>query len=206
MIAIIDYDFAGAMAVKQVLDALGVRSELVRAQAPLERASQIILPNGDSFAAMIRALRDWALVRPIYTAIDRGVPVLGIGIGMHLFLDVSYQDGQHTGLGVIPGKATHFDLGAHPVAATIPPLHRGWSAVTWRFDCPLLAGLRSGESFFFDHSVHAEPLDSNTMCGICNRGVDFSAVIWHKRIFGTQFLPEKSSAAGSTLLQNFSRI
>jgi glutamine amidotransferase len=206
MIAVIDYDDTNAHAVKQALEAVGASADLVKAQAPIERANKVIFPNCSSFETMIRSVRDGALVRPLFTAIDRGIPVLGIGMGMHLLFDVSYENGQHTGLGVVPGKTTGFDLGTHPAAASFGPTHRGWSPVSWQRDCPLLAGLGSGESFYFDHSFYADPLDSAVMCATCNRGIDFSAMIWQGRLFGTQFLPEKSEKAGQVVLKNFVRM
>ena len=206
MIAVIDYDDSNAHAVKQALDAVGISSELVRAQAPIERASKVILPNCSSFETMIRSVRDAALVQPLFAAIDQGVPVLGIGTGMHLFFDVSYENGQHTGLGVVPGKAISLQAGSPPSISGLGSTHRGLSPVTWLRECPLLEGLGSGESFYFDHTFYAEPLDSEIICATCNCGINITAMIWQGLLFGTQFLPEQTERAGRIILKNFAQM
>jgi len=203
MIAILDCEIGDSAKLKKALDSLGADAKLVDCASDLGRASKIILPDGGSFARAVRAIRDRCLVGPLLQAADQGVPFLALSLGMHVLMDVCHEDGQHTGLGLIAGKATTFDFGLHPAARHFVLPHQGWNQVTWSNGCPLLSGLRSGEYFFFNHSHHAEPLDGSLVAGRCNHGIDFAAVLWQKRIFATQFLPERSEQAGLKVLANF---
>lgn len=203
MIAILDCETGDLTRVKQALDSLGADARIVNSADGLARAAKIILPNGGSFAKTVRALRDRGLVGPLLRAADQGSHVLALSLGMHVLMDVSFEDGQHTGLGLIAGKAASFDFGTHPAARHFVLPHQGWNQVTWSNGCPLLTGLESGEYFFFDHTHHAEPLDGRIVAGRCNHGIDFAAVLWQGRIFATQFLPERSEQAGLKVLANF---
>lgn len=202
MIAILDFDSGRPQSVKDAFEKLGAGAKIVNSIDGLERAQKVVLPTGDSFHRTIRSLRDRGFVPPLLRVIDRGQPTLGIGLGLHVLFDVSYEEGQHTGLGVIHGKVTgfqHSGLGA--VNSSIP--HRGMSPVHWEKDCPLLAGLVSGTPFYFDHAYFAEPLDARLIAATCNPGVEFPAVIWRGSIFATQFHPEGSNDAGLAVLDNF---
>lgn len=203
MIAVLHLDTAAPDGIKKVLDDLDADAQLVGSGEGLDRAAKIIIPSGDSFAGTVRNLRDRGLVGPLLRAVEEGRPVLAVSLGMHLLLDVSYEEGQHTGLGAVHGKVTRFDFGSHPAARHFVLPHQGWNQVVWSSDCPLMAGLQSGEYFYFDHSYHAEPLDEAAIAARCNHGIDFTAVIWQGRVFGTQFLPEGSHQAGAKLLANF---
>ncbi|MFQ5428686.1 MAG: imidazole glycerol phosphate synthase subunit HisH [Phycisphaerae bacterium] len=203
MIAILDCEGAEAGGVKRALDGLQVDAIPADAADAIERASKIILPHSRSLSLTVAAMRDRQLVMPLLRAIDRGRPVLGISAGFHLLLDVSYEEGQHTGLGVVHGAAKRLDFGTHPAAKHFSIPHQGWNQVRWSVECPLTAGLRSGEYFYFDHSYFGEPLDERLVAASCTHGVEFSAIIWKDHIFGTQFLPERSDDAGRALLTNF---
>ncbi len=206
MIAIVDCESCDTQGIQRALDRLDADAAVVQSADGLERASKIVLPPSDSFPRMIRSLRDRGLVGPLLEAAHGSRPLLGISHGMHLLFDVTYEDGQHTGLGLIHGKVIRFDLGKHPAARHFLLPHEGWNRVQWTDDCPLTAGLDSGEYFYFNHARHAEPLDRADATAVCNHGVDFTALVWKGCIFGTQFLPEKSEDAGMKLLANFVRL
>lgn len=206
MIAIIDCESCDTRDIKRAFDHLGTDVEVANSVNQLERASKIVIPTSESFPRMVRGLRDSGLVGPLLDAAGGGRPILAISRGMHLLFDVSYEEGQHTGLGLVHGKVIRFDLGDHPVARHFSLPHQGWNQVRWTNDCPLTAGLRSGEYFYFHHAFHAEPLDHTDATAHCNHGIDFAALIWKDRIFGTQFLPEKSEDAGLKLLASFAEL
>lgn len=206
MIAILELDSGRPQGVKDALDKLGANARIVNSIDGLERAQRIILPPGDSFRRAIRSLRDRGFVPPLLRAIDRGQSVLGIALGLHVLFDVSYEEGQHTGLGVVHGKVTGFQYSSHPVVENARFTHRGLSPVTWTPFCPLFAGLSQGSTFYFDHTDHAEPLDATLIAATCNPGVEFSAAIQLGNIFGIQFQPEISGDAGLTMLDNFANL
>lgn len=206
MIAIIDYDSSITQDICTGFEMIGATAEVVASIERIDRASKIVLPPTTSFPAAIRSIRDKGLVPSLMQAIEQGRPILGIGHGMHLLFDVSYEQGQHTGLGVIPGKVTSFDFGDHPVGRKVTGPHRGLSPVSLSSRCPIFAGLKSGEEFYFDHAFFAEPLDARLISATCNYGVEFSAAVWNGPIFGVQFLPHRSDDPGRKLLKNFAAI
>lgn len=177
--------------------------QTARRSDELDRADRIVVPSGDSFAHAARFIRDRRLVASLRRAVADGRPVLAVSLGMHLFFDCCAEAGEHSGLGVVGGRAARFDFGDHPAARHFVLPHQGWNQVHWRADCPLMAGLESGEHFYFEHTAHAEPADRSESIGTANHGVDFSAIIRHGSLFGVEFLPERSGAAGRSVLENF---
>jgi imidazole glycerol-phosphate synthase subunit HisH len=203
VIAILQYETGDPKRMHKALVSLGADASVVDSVEGLDRASKIVIPSGTSFRQAVLFLRDRRLVAPLLRAFEDGRAILAASLGLHLLMDVSYEDGQHTGLGAIHGKVTRFEFGDHPAARHYVLPHQGWNQVVWPGDCPLLTGLRSGEYFYFDHSYHAEPLDGRAIAARSNHGIEFASVIWQKRLFGTQFLPEKSEETGLKLLTNF---
>jgi len=206
MIAILDCQAHDPDRVADAFRDLGADAKVVSAGEAIERAARVVLPDVASYGRAVAELRDRGLIGALLRAIDRGCPILGISRGLHMLLDVSHEAGQHTGLGVIHGKATRLDFGSHPAARHFTLPHTGWNQVLLTTDCPLMAGVASGAYFYFDHAFHAEPLDDRAICATTNHGVDFSSVLCRDRVFGTQFLPERSDEAGRTVLANFARL
>jgi imidazole glycerol-phosphate synthase subunit HisH len=203
MIAILECETGESQRMQKAFAGMGADAKIVGSIEGLDRASKIVIPSGGSFAPAIRSVRDRGLIGPLLRAVDDGRAILAVSLGLYLLMDVSYEEGQHTGLGAIHGKVTRFDFGNHPAARHFVLPHQGWNQVIWSNGCPLLAGLHSGEYFYFDHSHLAEPLDERVIAARCNHGVDFAAVIAQGRIFATQFLPDRSGEAGLKLLANF---
>lgn len=202
MIAIVDYDTSRTANLKKALDDLGAESILVNSVDRLERAAKIILPACDSFPKAVRSMRDRGMLRPIFHAVDAGRPVLGIGQGMHLLFDVSYEEGQHTGLGLVHGKVAPFSApGYTPLGSG--NRHIGFSPVVWTNGFPLFVGMNPGESFYFDHAYHAEPLDAAVIGARARHTVEFSAAVQQGALFGVEFLPEESGDAGMKALAAF---
>lgn len=203
MIAVVDCEGSRTRPVMAALAELGADAQLVSSPEALALADKIILPPSHSYRRMLGSLRDRGLAEPLIRAIESNKPILGIGGGLNVLFDVSYEDQQHTGLGVMHGKVARFDFGGHPAARHFSIPHQGWNQVHWAMDCPLFNGLESGEYFYFDHCVHPEPLDTRVVAARTNHCVDFTSVVRHKNIYGTVFFPERSDAAGRTVLRNF---
>ncbi len=206
MIAIVDYESSRTVNLKKAIDDLGADSVFVNSVDRLERASKIILPACDSFPRAIRSLRDRGMLRPIFHAVDAGCPVLGIGQGMHLLFDVSYEEGQHTGLGLVHGKVAAFQSAGYSPIANASNRHLGFSPVQWVNGFPLFVGMNSGEPFYFDHAFHAEPLDDAVIGARARHNVEFSAAVQQANLMGVEFLPEESGDAGLNVLSAFIRL
>ncbi len=203
MIGIIDYGMGNLRSVQKAFELYGADARIVTSPAEIAAADKVVLPGVGAFADAIAHLRDRGLVEPILAAIDSGKPFLGICLGLQMLFDVSYEGGEHRGLGVIPGKVVRFDWADKPDAAGLKIPHMGWNQLQWQRPCPVLAGLESGEWFYFVHSYYVVPDDPAAVCGECDYGVRFAGMIWRDNVMAVQFHPEKSQRAGLKIIENF---
>jgi glutamine amidotransferase len=201
MIAIIDYQMGNLRSVQKAFEKVGHAAEITADPQSLERAERVVLPGVGAFADAIAELRRRDLIEPIKAAIASGKPFLGICLGMQLLLDVSYEDGEHRGLGVVAGEVRRFDL---PHEYKVP--HMGWNGVRFRQQAPIFRGIDDGAHFYFVHSYYVVPKDKSVIAGEASYPEPFCAVIQRDNLFATQFHPEKSQAAGLRLLKNFAAL
>lgn len=202
MIAIIDYGMGNLRSVLRALEHVGAEARVIHDPALLTGADKVVLPGVGAFRDAIAQLHRQGFVEPLQAFIASGRPFLGVCLGLQLLFDVSEEDGVHRGLGVVPGRVMRFDMDAAQASGRKVP-HMGWNALTWDRPCPLLAGLESGTHFYFVHSYYVVPADPDVVCGWCDYGGPFAAMIWKENVVATQFHPEKSQQAGLRILHNF---
>jgi glutamine amidotransferase len=199
MLVVIDSGVANLRSVVNALHHLGAQPHIARTPADLDGASRIILPGVGAFEAGMAKLRKGGYVEPIRAAVARGIPLLGICLGMQMLFEASEEMGEHEGLGLIPGRVVRFPAGALKVP------HMGWNQlqhVPGRAQSPLLDGIPSGGYAYFVHSYYADtPSEYALSC--CDYGLDFPAVVERNHVYGAQFHPEKSQGTGLRLLTNF---
>lgn len=192
MIAIVDYGAGNLISVKKALDWLDQESVVSASPAEVERAAKIILPGVGHFAATA-ALSRLGLQDAIEHSIARGVPFLGICVGMQWMFMGSAESPDTGGLGLLAGSCERFP-------SNVKSPHVGWNQIQISDSSRLLRGLPS--SFvYFTHSFRAPVMESTTAC--CDYGGAFSAAVEKDNVFGVQFHPEKSSDFGLRLLRNF---
>jgi len=206
VIAIVDYGMGNLRSVSKALEHVGADVRVVTDPKQILAADKVVLPGVGAFADAAAHLRDQGLIEPLLTVIDQGRPFLGICLGLQLLFDVSYEDGEHTGLGVVRGDVVRFDFRDRPDATGLKIPHMGWNQVHWLRDCPLCEGIDSGEYFYFVHSYYVRPTEHDVRLGQCEYGIDFTAMIWRENVYATQFHPEKSQRAGLKILENFTRL
>jgi len=161
----------------------------------------MVLPGVGAFRDAISELRRREMVEPIKAHIASGKPFLGICIGLQLLFDVSYEDGEYEGLGIIPGKVVRF-----PDMPDIKVPHMGWNQLETNRSCPLFDDIPEQSHFYFVHSYYVEPADDDVIIAQTEHGVTFVSVIQRDNLFATQFHPEKRQRQGLKLLENFSRL
>lgn len=201
MIAIIDYGMGNLRSVQKGLERVGHAATITNDPAALADAERLILPGVGAFRDAIAALRERKLVAPIRAAIDGGKPFLGVCLGLQLLFDVSYEDGEHQGLGVVPGKVVRFQL---PGEYKVP--HMGWNEVRQRRRPPVLAGIEDRAHFYFVHSYYVVPRDAAVIALETDYAEPFCSGIWRDNLFAVQFHPEKSQDAGLRLLKSFAEL
>ena len=193
MIAIVDYQAGNLTSVRRALDRLDAPCVITSDPAVVARAAKIIVPGVGHFSAT-SVLDSTGLRQSILEAITRGIPFLGICVGMQWMFEGSEEAPDQRGLGLFPGNCTRFP-------ADVKSPHVGWNQLAITGSSTLLGGLAPGEFVYFTHSYRA-PLVAQT-AATTEYGGSFSAAVEHDNASGVQFHPEKSGAAGLRLLQNF---
>jgi glutamine amidotransferase len=183
--------------VERALQRLGPTCDRVTQPAGLSHATAIILPGVGHYAAIIRALESGNLRSSLLEAIGRGIPFLGICLGLQALYARSEEAPKLSGLGLLSDRVKCL-----PNDVKLP--HMGWNRLRIVKPSPLLAGIEESDYFYFAHTFAAER--SEQAVAICDYGTSFTAVLQANNVFATQFHPEKSGAAGARLLQNFLRL
>ncbi len=198
MIVIVDYQMGNLRSVQKAFEKVGYAATISSDPEQVARADQVVLPGVGAFGDALAELEHRNLIEPILEAIQSGKPFLGICLGLQLLFDVSFEGGEHRGLGVIPGKVVRFDLPKH---YKVP--HMGWNQARIRRRAPLLSGIPDETYFYFVHSYYVVPDDSEAVSIEVDYGLPFCAMVWRDNLFATQFHPEKSQRYGLQLLENF---
>ena len=194
-VTVIDYKAGNLTSVLKALRHLGAEPEVTDADlAPVESAERIVLPGVGHFAATQR-LDATGLTSAIRAAIARGVPFLGICVGMQWLYAGSTEAPSQPGLGHFPGQCARFSEGKEKVP------HVGWNSLEVRPTSRLLSGVEPGEFVYFTHSYKA-PVTADT-AAITQYIDPFSSAVERDNVMGVQFHPEKSGATGLKILRNF---
>jgi glutamine amidotransferase len=201
MIQIIDYGMGNLRSVQKAFEKLGHEAAICTDPSALAGADRVVLPGVGAFRDAISQLREQGFVGPLLDYIESDRPLLGICLGLQLLFDVSYEDGEYAGLGVIPGQVVRFT--SEP-GLKIP--HMGWNGLDITCPNPLLAGIENGDHVYFVHSYYVVPHDQQVIAATTTHGRPFVSMIARGNLFATQFHPEKSQQVGLKLLQNFATL
>lgn len=193
MIAIVDYHAGNLSSVKKALDRVAANAIITSDPQVVGQATKIILPGVGHFSATT-VLEKSGLRSAILEQIERGVPFLGICVGMQWMFDASEEAPSEPGLGLLRGRCERF-------SQSVRSPHVGWNTLACNDRSRLLRGIPSGSFVYFTHSYRA-PLVEATVAR-CEYGGEFSAAVEKQHTFGVQFHPEKSGATGLQLLANF---
>ena len=193
-ITIIDYGVGNLQSLKKAFSFFGVNAALSEDVDEILNSDAIVLPGVGSFEAGMRGLKVRGLTDAVKTFAAADKPMLGICLGAQLMLGEGHEFGVFDGLGIIPGKAARFPELAG--GEKIP--HVGWN----RVKSP--GGDIWNKDFYFVHSYILEPESRENIFGLTTYGeYEFCSVIKKGNIYGCQFHPEKSGAAGLKLIKSF---
>lgn len=195
-IALLDYRMSNLRSAGKALERLGARVRVVSDGADLGRDHDgLVLPGVGNFGEASRRIADAGFAEPVRAAVEEGVPLLGICLGMQLLFEESEEEPGATGLGVLPGRVARLRT-----SRKVP--HIGWSVVSWRPGTPLAPATDGPHerTYYFVHSYACVPADDDLVLGTADHGVEFVAAAGRGNVAGVQFHPEKSSDAGLGLL------
>lgn len=207
-VVVVDYGMGNLLSVRRGLEHCGATVKVTNDHDLILSAKRIVLPGVGAFAQGMAELKQQGLDSVMREVVSRGIPLLGICLGMQMLLDESEEFGVTTGLGLIPGRVV-------PVPATttdgrpqkIP--HIGWNSLLLpkgreNWTQTLLKDVHSGEDTYFVHSFMASPTNPEHRIADClYGGMRVSAAIGRESVFGCQFHPEKSGAVGLKILKQF---
>ncbi len=197
-VTLIDYGAGNVTSVERALQRLGAATQRSDSPECIAKADALLLPGVGHYAALIGALDERALRVPLLDAVQRGVPFLGVCLGLQALYETSDEAPELSGLHLLPGSV-------RSLPATVKLPHMGWNQVKITRTSRLLEGISADAYFYFAHSFAATNTNGEAVA-LCNHGADFAAVIEKQNIFAVQFHPEKSADAGAQLLQNFLRL
>jgi glutamine amidotransferase len=204
-VAVIDYGMGNLRSVAKAIEHVAPgRSVCVTSDpAAVMQASRVVFPGQGAMPDCMREMDARGLRAAVVTA-ARDKPFLGICIGLQMLFDRS-EEGDVAGLGLMPGTVRRFPAAAMVDGAgnKLKVPHMGWNEVRQARAHPLWDGIPAACRFYFVHSYYVQPAEPGLTAGCSEYPFSFTCAVAGGNVFGVQFHPEKSQAAGLRLLANF---
>ena len=195
-VVIIDYGLGNLRSVMRGLEAAGARATITGVPEEIAAADCIVLPGVGAFHEGMEQLGP--VKNTLCDAVRDKVPLLGICLGMQMLMDSSEEHGTYRGLGFVPGSVRRFP---QEPGKKVP--HMGWNTVRLaQPENPLFAGISAEQYMYFVHSYYAETTPEYTLTET-EYILPFASSVFSGNVYGVQFHPEKSGAAGLKILKNF---
>lgn len=213
-IAVVDYHKGNLLSVERGLAAAGARVLVTDDPDAIASSDAAVVPGVGAFEDAMVYMRSSGQEEAVLGLVRAGRPLLGICLGMQLFLDRGNEHAEPPkpgevpawtrGMGIVPGDAVRLE----GKGVKVP--HMGWNSADYTpvaASCPLFRGIDDSTYFYFTHSYVCQVADSHHAVATTDHGTRFTSVLWDGGlVFGTQFHPEKSSGAGQLVLGNFVNI
>ncbi len=200
MIFIADYGAGNLHSVQKAFEYLGVKTVVSSDAAMLSDYEKVLVPGVGAFGHAMGSFNASGFSNALREHVDKGRQVLGICLGMQLFLTESEERGVYKGLDFVPGKVLRFSSDTEKV----PQI--GWNSVSYCKESVLFRDVPDNSFFYFVHSYFCEPEHEKDIAATTFfAGKDFCSAIEKNGIFALQFHPEKSSDVGLKVLENFAK-
>ena len=209
-IVVVDYHKGNLLSVARSVSSVGAEVEVSDDPRTISEAQGIILPGVGSFEDAMSYLRSSGQADAIVRSIQRGVPFLGICLGLQLLFDRgterttnAWGNGLVPGLGLLDGSVTLLE------STQLKVPHVGWDQIHLTAQgrqCPLFVDVAEGSNVYYTHSyATSNDIDDSVVAARTHYVRTFAGAVWQDNIFGVQFHPEKSSSTGMRILSNFVR-
>lgn len=203
-IVVVDYHKGNLSSVERGLVEAGGEARVSDDASAIREASGVVLPGVGSFGDAMAFLRESGEAEAVLDAVGRGVPFLGICLGLQLLFERGDEtdDGSWAeGLGVMSGLATRLE------STHLKVPHVGWDQLDLTplgRSCRLFRGVAQGAHVYFTHSYAlADDVEPCVVAARTHYARSFASAVWRENVYGVQFHPEKSSAVGGAILANF---
>lgn len=198
MIAIIDYDAGNIKSVEKALNFLGEEAVITRDHKEILSSDKVILPGVGAFGDAMGKLHQYGLVDTIQEVVEKGIPFLGICLGLQLMFESSDEAPGVKGLGLLSGKVIRI-----PKQDGLKIPHMGWNNIKVKKGAKLFKGLGADSYVYFVHSYYLKADDEDIVAATTEYGVTIHASVEKDNVYACQFHPEKSSTVGLQILKNF---
>jgi glutamine amidotransferase len=203
-VVVADLGSGNLRSVEKALAAAGARATVTADPEAVTAADKLVVPGQGAFGACAAGLdrSGGALRQAIRSFIDSGRPFFGICIGMQLLFERSEESPEAHGFGLLPGTVRRF---VDRPGLKIP--HMGWNRTRrGPGGGAIAAAVPDGAFFYFIHSYYPDPARTEDVAFTSEHGQPFCAAVARDNVFGCQFHPEKSQAAGLALLRSFASV
>ena len=197
-VILIDAGTGNLRSVQKALESIGANVERTDHPQKVLSGRGVVLPGVGAFGNFMSGLRERGLEDAIKDAAKRGIPLLGICVGMQALFEIGEEMGTHAGLGLLVGKVVRF---AESLSVKIP--HTGWNQVEVKQEAQLFNEIKAGAYVYFNHSYYCQAWNSSDIIATTDYGLTFASAVQRENIFGVQFHPEKSQMVGLRILKNF---
>ena len=201
MIAIIDYDAGNIKSVEKALLSLGEEAVITRDRDTILKAQKVILPGVGAFGDAMEKIRSNGLEEVIHEVVDKGIPFLGICLGLQLLFDTSEESVGVKGLGILKGKIVKIPDNQ---GLKVPQI--GWNSLKFANKGRLFKGIDEDSYVYFVHSYYLQAEDPGIVVATTDYATKIDASVEKGNVFACQFHPEKSSEVGLKILKNFIEI
>jgi glutamine amidotransferase len=197
-VILIDAGTGNLRSVQKALEAVGASVTRTDDATQVSLGKKIVLPGVGAFGDFMSGLRAKGLDEAVTGIAARGVPLLGICVGMQALFEIGEEMGDHEGLCLLQGMVVRF---ADSLSVKIP--HTGWNQLELRKEARLFERVKDGDYVYFNHSYYCQPTNLSDVIAETNYGIRYACAVRRGNIFGVQFHPEKSQRVGLQILKNF---
>jgi glutamine amidotransferase len=202
MIGVLDYGMGNLSSVTNALEYLGIQNVIIKDETGFDNISHLIIPGVGSFGKAMENITARNFIAQIHNFDKKGLPILGICLGMQLLAETGTEPIECSGLGVIEGRVEFLR------ADCIRVPHVGWNGIKLVNDHPILENVKRSADFYFVHSYRFVTAKQQNIVAETDYGVEFPTIVSNDRgnVVGIQFHPEKSQKQGLQILTNFSNL